>query len=137
MFRKLTAAAVTALLALAGVALVAAPASAHTSKVTGVATCEADGTYSVLWTYNATNVPKGVEAETKAMHSNPGQLAIVDGVLKGGQVFLSVWSDHQINVPGAPVRTGNWTAQFKSTGIPGISTSASTMVQTDWKGGGR
>lgn len=134
--RKIVAGAVTALLVGGGLALaVAAPASAHTSKVTGVATCEDDGSYTVLWTYNATNVPDGVEAETKALHSSPGFLYPVDGVDKGGQIFLSVWSDHQVNVPGAPVKTGNWTAQFASKHVAGSATQVTTMVQTDWKGG--
>lgn len=131
--RKITAAVTAALLALGGVALAAAPASAHTGKVTGVAACEPDGTYSVTWTYNATNVPEGVEAETKAMTTTPGSLAPIDGVNKGGQVFLSVWSEHQVNVPGAPVKTGNWSGQFKTVGIPGTYVGdVTTMVQTDW-----
>lgn len=115
---------------------IAAPAEAHTSKVTGTAVCETDGTYTVEWTYNATNVPAGVEAETKAMTTTPGILAPIDGVNKGGQVFLSVWAEHQVNVPGAPVRTGNWSAKFKTVGIPGTHTGdVTTMVQTDWHGG--
>lgn len=124
----------TALLLGLGVSVVTAvPASAHTSKVSGVATCEADGTYTVTWTYNATNVPNGVEAETKAMTTNQGRLAPIDGVDKGGQIFLSVWTEHQINVPGAPVKTGNWSATFKTVGVPGTFKGAvTTMVQTDW-----
>lgn len=134
--RKIIAAATAALLALGGVALAAAPASAHTGKVSGVAACEPDGTYSVTWTYNATNVPSGKEAETKAMTTNVGSLSPIDGVSKGGQVFLSVWSEHQINVPGAPVKTGNWSGQFKTVGIPGTYVGdVTTMVQTDWKDG--
>lgn len=134
--KKLVSVAITALLAIGGVALTAAPASAHTGKVNGVASCEADGTYTVTWTYNATNVPNGVEAETKAMTTNQGSLAPIDGVNKGGQIFLSVWSDHQINVPGAPVKTGNWSAQFKTVGIPGsFKGDVTTMVQTDWRNG--
>lgn len=136
-FKKLLASACTALLLGLGLSLVATTsASAHSGAVTGVASCEADGTYSVTWTYNATNVPNGVEAETKAMTTNVGSLSPIDGVNKGGQVFLSVWSDHQINVPGAPVKTGNWSAQFKTVGIPGNHVGdVTTMVQTDWKGG--
>lgn len=134
--KKTIAALAVALLALGGVALSAAPASAHTGGVTGIAECEADGTYTVTWTYSATNVPAGVEAETKAMTTTPGTLAPIDGVNKGGQVFLSVWSDHQINVPGAPVKTGNWSAQFKTIGVPGdFKGNVTTMVQTDWKNG--
>ena len=136
MKNRIFAGAAAAVLALVGVLGVSAPASAHTSKVTGVAVCEADGTYSVEWTYNATNVPNGVEAETKAMTTNQGSLAPIDGVNKGGQIFLSVWSQHQINVPGAPVKTGNWSAKFKTVGIPGtFSGDVTTMVQTDWLNG--
>ena len=124
------------LLAAGGVVLTAAPASAHTSAVTGVASCETDGTYTVEWTYNATNVPEGVEAETKAMTTNQGSLAVVDGINKGGQIFLSVWTDHQVNVPGTPVKTGNWSGKFKAVGIPGnFVGDVTTMVQTDWKNG--
>lgn len=123
---------------LVGGALALSPsmaATAHTGGVTGVAACEADGTYTVTWTYNAANVPDGVEAETKAMTTTPGTLVPIDGVDKGGQIFLSVWTDHQVNVPGAPVKTGNWSAQFKTVGIPGTATEVTTMVQTDWKNG--
>lgn len=133
--KKRTAALVAALIALGGVA-VAAPASAHTGGVAGVAECKADGTYTVTWTYTATNVPEGVEAETKAMTTTPGTLAPIDGVAKGGQVYLSVWSDHQVNVPGAPVKTGNWSATFATVGIPGSHVGkVTTMVQTDWRNG--
>lgn len=133
--RTLTAALATLAIATGSLLAVgiAAPAEAHTSKVAGTAVCEADGTYTVEWTYNATNVPAGVEAETKAMTTTPGTLAPIDGINKGGQIFLSVWTEHQINVPGAPVRTGNWSAKFKTTGIPGTyAGNVTTMVQTDW-----
>lgn len=123
-------------LAVGGSVAVATPASAHTSNVSGVAVCQPDGTYTVEWTYNAVNVPNGIEAETKAMTTNKGSLAPIDGINKGGQIFLSVWSDHQINVPGAPVKTGNWSAKFKTVGVPGNYVGdITTMVQTDWRGG--
>lgn len=131
-------AAVAAAVALGAGGAVAVPmaASAHTGGVTGKVICETDGTQSVEWTYNASNVPGGVEAETKAMTTSQGSLAVIDGVNKGGQIFLSVWSDHQINVPGAPVKTGNWSAKFKTVGIPGnYAGEVTTMVQTDWKNG--
>ncbi len=134
--KKATAAVAAALLALGGVALTAAPASAHTGGVTGVAACEPDGTYKVTWTYAATNVPGGVEAETKAMTTTPGTLTPIDGVDKGGQVYLSVWAEHAVNVLGAPTRTGNWTGTFATVGVPGDHVGEiTTMVQTDWKGG--
>ena len=135
--RKWLACTLAALLTVGGISLAsAAPASAHTSKVTGVANCEADGTYTITWTYNATNVPKHKEAETKATTTNKGSLAVIDGVLNGGQVFLSVWTEHQVNVPGAPVKTGNWSAKFKTVGVPGTyKGDVTTMVQTDWKNG--
>lgn len=136
----------TALLAVLGVLILigaavlamfgATRAEAHTGAVTGTPVCEDDGTYTVQWTYTASNVPDGKEAETKAMTTSAGTLATgPDGVLKGGQVFLSVWTEHQVNVPGAPVRTGNWSAGFRTVGIPGTATTVTTMVQTDWKDG--
>ena len=134
MKRKFLAGGTAVLLAVAGLFATATAADAHTGKVLGSAECEADGTYTVTWTYNATNVPRGVEAETKAMTTNVGTLAPIDGVLKGSQVFLSVWTEHMVNVPGAPVLTGNWSGQFKTTGIPGTYVGdVTTMVQTDWK----
>lgn len=134
--KKIAAVATALALGLGGAVAVAAPASAHTGGVTGVASCEADGTYTIEWTYNANYVPNGVEAETKAMTTSSGSLATIDGVNKGGQIFLSVWSDHQVNVPGAPVKTGNWSAKFKTVGIPGSFVGdVTTMVQTDWKNG--
>lgn len=134
--KKITAAVTAALLALGGVALTAAPASAHTGGVTGVAACEPDGTYSVTWTYNATNVPEGVEAETKAMTTTPGSLAPIDGVAVGSQVMLSSWTEHLANWPSVPVKTGNWSATFKTVGVPGAHVGEiTTMVQTDWKNG--
>lgn len=135
--RKLLASATTALLIGLGLSLVAtSSASAHTGGVTGVAECQPDGTVTITWTYTATNVPDGVEAETKAMNTSQGTLAPIDGVDKGGQIFLSVWTDHQINVPGAPVKTGNWSAKYKTVGIPGTFVGKVTsMVQTDWKNG--
>lgn len=136
MKQKILAGLTALLLALGVTATVGGSASAHTGAVTGVAVCETDGTYSITWTYNATNVPDGIEAETKAMTTSKGSLAPIDGVNKGGQIFLSVWTDHQINVPGAPVKTGNWSAQFKTVGIPGdFKGTITTMVQTDWNGG--
>jgi hypothetical protein len=114
----------------------ATSAEAHTGAVQGVATCEDDGTFTVQWTYSATNVPDGKEAETKAMTTSAGHLTPgPDGVDKGGQVFLSVWTEHQVNVPGAPVRTGNWSAGFRTVGIRSGTSSVTTMVQTDWKDG--
>jgi hypothetical protein len=134
--RKLLASAATALLIGTGLSLaVAAPASAHYSTVTGIAECQEDGTYTVTWRYES-NAPGPIEAETKAMNSNPGQLAdTIDGVLKGGQLFLSVWKEHQINNPGVRTMTGDWTAYFQSVGIPGDAKKVTTMVQTDWKHG--
>ncbi len=67
-FRRI-AAAVTALVFGAGLALVAvaAPASAHTPSVQGVATCAEDGTYTVVWTVNGTNVPSDAQATVKVV----------------------------------------------------------------------
>lgn len=134
--KKLVAGLFVLLLSAGGVALSASPASAHTGGVAGVAVCEIDGTYTVNWTYSATNVPGEAEAETKAMTTTPGILAPVDGVNKGGQIFLSVWEEHKVNVPGAPVLKGNWTGKFQTIDIPGdYSGAVTTMVQTDWKNG--
>ncbi|MDQ1555366.1 MAG: hypothetical protein QOI02_368 [Actinomycetota bacterium] len=134
--KKFAAAFITALLAV-GLALVgvAAPASAHTSKVTGVAACQTDGTYTVTWTYVADNVPDNKEAETKVITFSPSGSVLAGGVLKGGQLFLSVWTEHQVNVPGVPVKTGNWTKTFTQSSIPGTANTATVMVQTDWKNG--
>lgn len=110
-------------------------ASAHTGGVSGVAECQSDGTVTVTWTYEAYNVPAGVEAETKAMTTSHGQLQAIDGVDKGGQIFLSTWTEHQINNPGVPVKTGDWSAQFATVNVAPGSGVVTTMVQTDWLGG--
>ena len=136
MRRQIIAGATALLLAAGGVLGFAGAAAAHTGAVTGTAQCQEDGTVTVRWTYDARSVPDGVEAETKAMTTSVGTLAPIDGVEKGGQIFLSVWAEHQINVPGAPVRTGNWAAAFATVGIPGdYAGKVTTMVQTDWRGG--
>ncbi len=114
-----------AFFAIFALSLPASAASAHTSAVTGEAVCLDDGTYEVIWTYNATNVPYGVEAETKAMTTNKGALAPIDGVNKGGQIFLSVWSEHQINVPGAPVKTTSSASPARLSAVRGLSPSTS------------
>jgi hypothetical protein len=134
--KKFAAVVTTALLAIGLTAVgVAAPASAHHSTVSPDAVCQTDGTYTVTWTYSSVGVTGAKEAETKVITYSPSQSELAGGTLKGGQLFLSVWAEHQVNVPGAPVKTGDWSSTFTQTKIPGTTKTATVMVQTDWKNG--
>lgn len=116
----------------------AAPASAHTPALTGAATCDTTtGTWTVTWTYAVTQVPDGVEAESKVTTHAPSSSTITssDGISKGGQLFFSVWTEHKVNNPGVLVRTGNWTVTYKQSGISASTNHATSSVQTDWKDG--
>lgn len=93
MKRKILAGLTALLLAGGGVAISAAPASAHTGGVSGVAICEPGGTYSVERTYSARNVPDGVEAETKAFTggADMGPFIWFSGIVGvSGMIFLII-----------------------------------------------
>ncbi|MDQ1562374.1 MAG: hypothetical protein QOE85_1715, partial [Actinomycetota bacterium] len=102
--KKLIAALTTAIFAVALVVVgAAAPASAHTPTLSGVATCDSStGTWSVTWTLATTNVPAGDEASSKvASYTPPGStLSSADGVDTGsGLTFSTFASDPQAGVP--------------------------------------
>jgi hypothetical protein len=138
-FKKILATAVAILIG-AGLSLVAvaAPASAHTGALSGVAACQPDGTWTVTWTYTQTNTPSsgtGSQADVKIIKNEP-QPSLIDGV--NAQKWINAWTEHansngQTNIP---TRTGNWTQTFVQSGIAGTASKATVMVQTDWKGWG-
>lgn len=141
MFKKLLATAATLLLA-AGLSViaVAAPASAHTGALTGVASCQTDGTYTITWTYKQTNTPSsgaGSQADVKIIKHEP-QPSLIDGA--NAQKWLNAWSspDHSNSngQTGIPTRTGNWTQTFTQSGIVGTAKKATADVQVDWEGWG-
>lgn len=141
MFKKFLAAAATLLLAagLSAVA-VAAPASAHNGSLTGVASCQTDGTWTVTWTYTQSNTPSsgnGSQADVKIIKHQP-QPSLIDGA--NAQKWLNAWSnpDHSNSngQTGIPTRTGNWTQTFVQSGIVGTATKALVDIQVDWLGWG-
>jgi hypothetical protein len=134
--KKLVAALTTAIFAVALVVVgAAAPASAHTPGISGVATCTSDGTYTVTWTYTTIKVPSTAEASTKVTAYSPtsSTLTTTDGVGKGTSIVLSTYSNAPI--AGVQTRKGNFTATLTQTGIAGTSTSASVTVHSDWNDG--
>ncbi|QDZ16057.1 hypothetical protein [Humibacter ginsenosidimutans] len=132
-----------ALLAAGAVVGIAAPASAHTAVVSGTASCQSDGTYTITWTYKQTLTPDGDHADVKVTSHAPepstlyatgvGVSAPVDG-----QLWLNAWTDHASSggQTGIPTRTGNWTTTFTQAGVAGTSKVATVSVQTDWQGWG-
>jgi len=60
-----------ALIAAGGVLAMAIPASAHTPAITGVASCQTDGTYSIDWTVTTTNVPGDETVTISNAGANP------------------------------------------------------------------
>lgn len=105
----------------AAVLLFATPtaASAHSADITGVAECQPDGTYTVVWTGDTYNVPANEEAEVK--------------VITPENLWLHEWAEHYANhglTPLAPNASFTWT----QTGIHGDATSAGVTFQIDWHG---
>ncbi len=122
------AAAVAIGLVVGGVSL---SASAHDLRISGVASCQTDGTYTVTWTYGWANVPGDAEAESKVITHTPAG-SLLNGV--DGQLQLSLWSQHKANGP-APVEKGSWSTTFTQSNIPGSAHTAEVVVQTDWTDG--
>lgn len=131
----------TAVLAISGIVLVAAPAQAHNLSLKGVESCQADGTYTVTWTEDWTNVPAGAQVEAKVITHTPAGTKLGGGSIApaDSQLQLSRWQSHQANGPsvygvGTPVN-GEVKIVFTQTGIPGTATSAGVTVQSDWTDG--
>ncbi|MDQ1626958.1 MAG: hypothetical protein QOI54_702 [Actinomycetota bacterium] len=95
--------------AIVGVVFVAPAASAHANAVTGVSTCQPDGTYTVTWTiandYNLTEVVNHVSHDVGTVNGLPAQLG------------------------------KKATATVTSLGIPGTAKSASLKVKGTWSDG--
>lgn len=120
-FRRL-AAALTALALGAGLALVgvAAPASAHSANVMGNAVCQADGTYTITWKVQTSNVPSYTEGEVKVIHPV--------------NEWLFEWTEHHAN-HGLPALKPNASFTWVQTGVDGNAEQASATFQIDWKDG--
>ncbi len=101
--------ALAALLPVVSVLAVTAPASAHANKVTGVASCQANGTYTVTWTV-ANDYPKTVD------------VTLVGSPVGGG------------TITGLPTTIGvsPATATVTQSGIAGNVTTASLTVKGVW-----
>lgn len=122
---------VAALFLGAGLVLVgSAPAQAHDAVVTGVAECQEDGTYTVVWTVALSNYGDHQEIDLKVISHSPDSK--INGV--DGQVWLYEWAEHSAN-HGLPPFPENGVATYTQTGIPGSATQAKSTVQFDWKNG--
>ena len=103
--------------AIAGLAVVtgASPASAHTTDISGVATCiPASGTYSIAWSGATHNVPAGAVGTVTVIEHDPAK----------STVPTTVATDI---APDAPY-------SFTQEGIPNDATQASVKVRVDWTG---
>jgi LPXTG-motif cell wall-anchored protein len=107
--------ALAALLPVVSVLAVTAPASAHANVVTGVASCQTDGTYTVTWTV-ANDFNKSVAVTL--VQSTGG------GTLSGLPVTIAA-------SPGQPYKS----ATVTQTGVPGSTTSAKLTVKGVWADG--
>jgi LPXTG-motif cell wall-anchored protein len=103
--------ALAAVLPVVSVLAVTAPASAHANAVTGVASCQADGTYTITWTI--TNDYSTPEIKVEATGSTGG------GTLTGLPTTIAAGSGS--------------TATAQQTGVPGTTKSASLTVKGTWQ----
>ena len=124
--RKYVTVGATAAAALAGLVVLAAPASAHANAVTGSAMCQSDGTYTVTWTiandFNLTetatvtaHTPDGstLSASSVDIATTPATGTVVQSGIAGDYTGLAtlnvhgVWSDGYGNKPGEGLASGS------------------------------
>jgi hypothetical protein len=104
----------SALLLVAGlISLGATSASAHTADVSGVAACQADGTYTVNWNVTVGSVP-----------SDAGL----------GTISVTGQSSAAVVTPMSKTISGNGNVTFTQTGVVGTATSATLTVKAYWSG---
>jgi hypothetical protein len=104
-----------ALVAAGAVIALAAPASAHTPTITGSASCQSDGTYTIDWTVTTTNVPNDETGTITNASASP----------------LGTFT--------TPIPTsiqGNTSVKVTETGIPGTATSAKVQGDFTWSAPG-
>ena len=107
----LAATAIAALAVLTGTS----PASAHTTDISGVATCiPGSGTYSITWSGVTDKVPDGVVGTVTVTAHDPA----------ASTVPTTVATDIAPNAPYS----------FTQEGIPNDATQASVKVRVDWTG---
>lgn len=140
MMKKFVAAGLTAVVAVAlAVVGVAAPASAHTTGLSGVATCDTtSGTWSVQWSLAVGSVPDGVSSTTAVTVTAPSgsTLSGASGVAQGGAFYVSVQPSDAAAHPGVQTRTGSWgPVLFTQTGIAGSVPQASVSVANTFSDG--
>jgi len=99
--------------------------------ITGVASCVADGTRSVLWTVTITDSGSLSEVDLKAITHLPAG-TLLNGV--DAQLWLNEWIEHSANHHLPPFPAGG-VATFTQSNIPNSATTASVVVQYDFKGG--
>lgn len=102
-----------------------------TATLTGDATCEANGTWSVIWTGTLANYGSLSEVDIKVIKHLPAG-SLINGV--DAQVWLYEWIEHNAN-HNLPPFPENGVFTYTQTGIPGSATSATSAYQYDFKGG--
>jgi len=132
MNRKLGAALVALALGIGSAIAVPMSASAHTAALSGVASCQADGTYYVAWTGTLSNYGDHQSIDIKVIKHAPAGSKI-NGV--DGQVWLFEWPSHSANHGLTPFPAGG-VFTYTQTGIPGDAKSATSGYQYDWEVGG-
>jgi hypothetical protein len=91
-----------------------ATASAHTTDISGTATCAPDGTYSVTWSGVTGQTPKGDVAKVRVTRHDPAASSVPATVTTN-------------LAPNAPY-------SFTQQGIPGDATQATVHVHIYWSG---
>ncbi|MEV6298601.1 hypothetical protein AB0M02_04265 [Actinoplanes sp. NPDC051861] len=108
--RRVTSIVAGTVLGLAGVAAFAGPASAHHSKVTGVADC-VDGVWTVNWRVDLYGSQQGNQAKFIKVESTP---TAVEGIAAGGDWVPSTFVTGKQTIPG------------------GTATEAKLAVRAEW-----
>jgi hypothetical protein len=105
-----------AILAVIGSWMLGTPsASAHTLGLSGAATCQTDGTFSIMWTNHTSGVPDGDTATLSLTAHSP-----VDGTVPAGALTTDLGPNEDYS--------------FEQTGIGGDETAASVSVHIVWRG---
>jgi hypothetical protein len=120
--RRFFALVLSMLLASVGIIVGAAPASAHANAISGVASCQPDGTYTVTWT-----VENDYNSPVKAwLGSSSPAVATVTGIGSTEATATTIEAS-----PRRPYKS----TTFTQTGVPGNVGSASVSVKGKWADG--
>jgi hypothetical protein len=107
------------------------PDTTPKATLSGVATCQADYTYSVLWTGTLSDYGALSEVDIKVIKHLPAG-SLINGV--DAQVWLFEWAEHSAN-HGLTSFPDGGVFTYTQTGIPGTATLATSSYQYDFKGG--